>query len=387
MAHILYVTEGYCTHDRHFVAEMTKVGHEIWVLPCSGAAIRDDVPLPEGAIHRLPPLSEQNLLPGTIGWLTATLRFARVAKRISPDLIHAGPVQTSGFFAAVSGFHPLVIMSWGSDVLATPHKSVILKRITQFALKRADFAIADCEIVRRRISELGQMQANQIAMLTWGVDLNYFRPKTRVLGLREKWGWTGCKILISTRDFEPIHGTNILLKAFGRAHAARADIRLIMLGDGSLRKAAEEFVAANQLKAKVRFVGRVPEELLPDYFAESDLYVSATYCDGSSVSLLQAMACGLPAIVARGNGNNEWVTDGWNGWLYPAGDAEALSAKVLEALLDDAGRARAGIANIRIVSERADWMRNFTCVAKAYDQLLSTKRPLGREQHAQLQNW
>lgn len=131
---------------------------------------------------------------------------------------------------------------------------------------------------------------------------------------------------------------------------------------------------------------QVPESVLADYFAEADLYVSATSCDGSSISLLQAMACGLPAVVADAYGNREWVKPGENGWLFPPEDDQALAKAILQALAADDARRIAREANIRITRARADWGRNFPLILGAYEQLLAEKASREMRDHAQLQN-
>jgi len=278
------------------------------------------------------------------------------------------------------------MMSWGSDVLAAPDKSPWMRWITKFALRRADMALADCDAVRERISSLISLSDDRIVSFPWGIDLDVFRPKISELELRRKLGWEGCQIIVSTRAFELTHGTMIFLDAMKRVVARRSDVRVLLLGDGSLRGRVKTFIESNCLWDKIHVTGQVPEELLADYFAEADLYVSATCCDGSSISLLQAMGCGLPVIVTDGYGNREWVVHKENGWLYPAGNPEALAAATLEALDEDELRAAMGRANVAIVRARANWRFNFGKLLAAYDQLLLGTTAQEVKSYAQLPN-
>jgi len=261
------------------------------------------------------------------------------------------------------------MMSWGSDVLSFPDQSLAARRITEFALQRADMVIADCEAVCDRVGEFSIPQG-QIVCLPWGVNLKIFRPKTSTLSLRQRLGWTNCNIVVSARALEPTHNPLVLIDALRIVLSLRGDVRLLMLGDGSMKGAVQWLIEKHNLSEKVHLAGRVPESVIPDYFAESDLYICATGCDGSSISLLQAMACGLPAIVVDGYGNNEWIVHGENGWLYPADDSDVLARTILHAFGDDSGREVAGQMNIRITRVRADWDKNFFQVLSAYDELL-----------------
>lgn len=386
MAGILYVSEGYSTHDRRFLQKFTESGHEAWHLPCATNSVRYETrSLPEG-IHPLAPLSRGPVLPGHLDWFRAAMRFRRVMREVQPEIVHAGPVQTGGFVAALSGFHPLLIMSWGSDVLLAPETSAWMRWITKFTLRRADIVLGDCNAVRERISALGQVPEERIVTFPYGIDCDAFRPKISELNLRQKLGWEECLVVISTRSFEASYGTMIFLNAMRRVLAKRSDVSVLMLGDGSLRRQVEAFIEGSGLKGKIHLAGQVREDALADYFAEADLYVSAAYCDGSSISLLQAMGCGLPVIVTDGFGNREWVFHRKNGWLYPEGNVDALVATVLEALDDDEMRAAMGKASVAIVRSRANWELNFVKLLTAYDKLLFPTVVKEVKTYAQLSN-
>lgn len=366
MARVLYVSQGYCTHDRRFLERLVR-SHEMWFLPCEAISIRSDLSLPPG-IRTLAPLNHSELRPETSAWTVAIKRFQRIIREVSPDLVHAGPIQLGGFLTALADFHPALMMSWGSDVLMTPDRECSAKKIVQFSLQHCDMAIADCEVVRERIMSLGGVPPERIVTLPWGVDLKVFRPKRSSLGLRQRLEWRDCKVIISTRALEASHCPFIFLKAIKRILDERDDVRVLILGDGRLRNTVDSFIHKNDLPDRVHLASQVPESALADYFAEADLYVSAACCDGTSISLLQAMACGLPAVVANAYGNKEWVKNGENGWLFPPEDDQALAKAILQALADDDARRIAGEANIRIARGRADWERNFPLVLRAYEQ-------------------
>jgi glycosyltransferase involved in cell wall biosynthesis len=102
--------------------------------------------------------------------------------------------------------------------------------------------------------------------------------------------------------------------------------------------------------------------------------MSCAYSDGSSISLLEAMASGLPVIVTNGAGNQEWVSHGINGWLVPAGDIEAFVQSLL--MVADIGTVefeRISFANKEITRNQANWDKNFNLLLNAYDRIEKTK--------------
>jgi glycosyltransferase involved in cell wall biosynthesis len=92
--------------------------------------------------------------------------------------------------------------------------------------------------------------------------------------------------------------------------------------------------------------------------------------DGSSVSLMEALACGLPALVSDIPANREWVTDGVNGWLFPDGDVYALAAAILRAYDERMNLAEIGRAARAAAEEKADWKKNFQKLLEAYELAL-----------------
>ncbi|MFC1991138.1 glycosyltransferase [Chloroflexota bacterium] len=221
-----------------------------------------------------------------------------------------------------------------------------------------------------KIIHLTGYPVDRIIRLPWGVDLTQFHPAPSRLNLRDDLGWNDNKIIISTRSFEPIYGINIFLRAAVSVIEKAPEARFLMLGDGSLRPEVEKFIIEQNMGQIIHLTGRVRHDLLPDYFNEAYLYVSSSYSDGTSVSLLEAMACELPVVVTDLAANREWISQNINGWLVPVGDTQTLSSAMFEALEHmDKVRTMAK-ANLAVAREKADWNNNFTILLKAYERAI-----------------
>jgi L-malate glycosyltransferase len=377
MARVVYITQSYSPQDRGFLEKLVEV-HDVWLLPWTSEPRRSEVrPLPLG-VQVLPPLNDgRQARP--IKWALSLGHLRKHILEIRPDVIQAGPMQTGAFVAALSGFRPLIAMSWASDVLTLPDKRPWMEWVAQFTLRRAELVVVDCEVVRDRVLSLAPLRPDQVICFPWGIDLKVFRPAVSALQLRSRLGWKSNRVVISTRRFEPIQGTMIFLEAMLRVFPKCPDVRVLMVGDGSLRPQVEAFIARHRLKDRFYLPGQVPEPVLADYYNEADLYVSATYSDGASISLLQAMACGLPVIVTSGYGNLEWALHARNGWLYPAGDTQALAAALVEGLNDTAARSSMGRVNAAVVRERANWDENVQQLLLGYNRILNGRSaPAGK---------
>jgi glycosyltransferase involved in cell wall biosynthesis len=204
------------------------------------------------------------------------------------------------------------------------------------------------------------MPDESIVTFPWGIDLQHFNVTTF------KRSDVPTFTLLSTRGFESIYGIDVIARAFVIAARKRPELHLTLLGNGSQSAAIRQIFLIGAVYDRVLFPGHVSYSDLPSYYHNSDLYISASHSDGTSISLLEAFASGTPAIVSNIPGNQEWITPGENGWLFPDGDAEALASTILNAMdqrqiLPEMGR------KARMIAEaRANWEKNFPQLEKAY---------------------
>lgn len=371
---VLYFSPGTSVHDRRFLETIREGGHEALFLRLQDAAHPGSaISVPEGVqLLRWPagtPLAE-----GAIGIGPLLPAFRTILRDTRPDVVHAGPVPTCAFLAALAEAHPLLTMSWGSDVLPGVDQDGTWHRAVQTALQRADMVACDCNVVRRRIRELAQVPDERIVQFPWGVDLDRFAAGPDTLGLHDRTGWGNAEIVLSTRAWEPAYGIETLLEAFRIAHAEAPRLRLLILGGGSRAPQVDAFLREHGLLEMVFAPGSVHADEIQDRFRASSIYVSASLSDGTSVSLLEAMATALPVVVSDIPANREWVVPGENGWLAPVGDAGAFAGCLVEAVrASSVQRARMGRANRKVAEARGDWRKNSKILLRAYDRLAAER--------------
>jgi len=364
---ILYFSRDYTTHDHRFLSALAKTEHRVYYLRLEGGGqVFED--------RSLPPEIEQVQWAG--GSHPVILKdgfrllndLRRVIRWVKPDLIQAGPIQRSAFLVALVGFHPLVSMSWGYDLLHDAQINPLWHWATRYTLRHSAALVGDCDTIRQLAISYG-MPDDRIVTFPWGIDLHHFNLKTfksNDRSLIDDRTNVPTFSILSTRGFEPIYGIDVIARAFVIAARKRTDLRLTLLGNGSQSAAIRKILLIGAVYDRVLFPGHVSFSDLPSYYHNADLYISASHSDGTSISLLEAFACGTPAIVPDIPGNREWITPGENGWLFPDGNTEALASAILNAIdqqqkLPEMGR------KARLLAEaRADWERNFPQLKKAY---------------------
>lgn len=366
---VLYVSRSYTTHDRRFLSVLAG-RHEVSFLRCEEEGPSYEArPFPAG-VRDVPWGRRSAGTAGPLDALAAAPAFARVIEVVRPDLVQAGPVQTWGFMVALQDRKPLVLMSWGRDLLVDSDRDELWRWTTAYSLSRCALLVCDSVAVRERARSFGLVDDERVLTFPWGIDLTAFAPGADGAHVRARYGWEDALIVISTRSLEPIYGVDAVIDAFRLARVREPRLRLLLLGDGNLRAEVAAAISAAGLDSSVAQVGAVPNELLPDHFRAADVYVSGSRTDGSSVSLLEAMATGLPVVVSDVPGNREWVRHGVNGWLVPVGDVSALADRMLEAAR--LGRdARVGMAdaNRSAMEARADQSVTFRALVDAYERI------------------
>jgi L-malate glycosyltransferase len=366
---ILYLTDNDSVHNRRFLEKLVCAGYEMWSWNLAGTQ-------PPG--NGLPSVVQSVVSTKTIDRSASTgqyrelvPQFQSVVKQLRPALVHAGPIQSGGYLAALADFHPLLLMSWGSDLLIEAERNSEWKQATEFTLQKADAFFCDCDAVRQRANNFRMFSDSQVVQFPWGVKQGVFSPVGPLPPADRFERKAGTTTFIYTRSYDPLYGTDVLLDAFRRARSTNPSLRLLLLGKGSQDQGIRSFVQACGLNDAVSLLGPQPAEELPMWFRAADAYISCAKSDGTSISLLEAMATGLPVVVTDIPSNREWVAEPENGWLAPAGSPEGVAHRMLQvANLTVQARKTISERNQRIVAERADWDKNFPRLLQMYERLV-----------------
>ena len=320
-ADCVYASASWGLHDLRWTNALRELGHEpaVVVLGRDAGAVEFRTAVADAA---------QAALPVLAGPLTTVTRLLHVGR----DL-------------------PRVVgLSWGFDL----HE--LQAQADAAWLAGLSGLVVDSDATMQIALQAG-MQKSQLTFLPWGVDLDLFTPEGPMFDLSPLQLDPGTRLLLSMRAHEPIYRIGEIIDAFAQVHRDHEDLVLLIGHSGSLTEELQAQVGRLDLDAAVRFIDSVPESEVAELMRVCAGYVSASEVDGTSVTLLQAMACGTPVIASDSPGNLSWVSPN-TGILFHVGSVTQQAAAISQALTMDVTRRTD--AALTLVRTRADWHANLS---------------------------
>jgi colanic acid/amylovoran biosynthesis glycosyltransferase len=267
-------------------------------------------------------------------------QFSSVLKKFRPEMLHAHfatePTAAARGLATELGV-PFTFTAHGYDVYRRPP--------ADFA-DRADAAgalVTVSEANARYIAETFVVPMARIRVIPCGVDMAHFRPQPRR---------TEPPNIVCVARLRPVKNLGLLLEACASLQARGLAFRCVLVGDGPIRDELEATRTRLGLTQLVELVGAAEQTEVLAWWQRAAVAVLTSESEGMPVCLMEAAACGVPAVATAVGGIPELVEDGVTGLLVLPGDARAL-AEALERLLRDREfRARLGAAARRRAEER-----------------------------------
>ena len=364
---ICYVAGIGSIHTQRWVKYFANQGHEVHVITMGSSEVHD---IKNVTFHELGRIRlEIRFISYGVNLLFYAIQIRKLMREIKPEIIHAHYIMSWGFLGMLSGFHPFILTSWGSDVLIDPKRYPLLRFLFKRTLAKADLITCSGEHMIPRMVELGASE-NKINIIYFGVDTQTFSPTHRSDVKKGELGISGSPTIISLRNLKPIYDVESLIKAVPLVLAKVPEAKFLIAGDGEQRDYLKGLAQSLGVSDSIRFVGWISNNELPKYLASADIYVSTSLSDGLAVSTTEAMACGLPVIITDFGDNKRWVEDGVNGFLVPLHDPEALASRIIYLLHNEYDRIRFGRTNRQIIEGRNNYEREMGKMGELYERLI-----------------
>ncbi|HEX9912787.1 MAG TPA: glycosyltransferase family 4 protein, partial [candidate division Zixibacteria bacterium] len=209
------------------------------------------------------------------------------------------------------------------------------------------------------------VEKDKIVLAPMGVEQKLLKERKDYLKDKEE------IIILSIRSLEPVYDLKTLIKAVPLITSqTHKKLRFWIIGEGSQKEVLVKLSSDLRIEKNIEFKGYVSREELENCLQKADIYVSTSLSDSTSVSLLEAMASGLVPVVSDIPGNREWIEEGKNGFLFPAGDYKALAQKIVQVINDFKDSENLRMENQKIIKERALWEENMKMIENKFLELL-----------------
>ncbi len=192
-----------------------------------------------------------------------------------------------------------------------------------------------------------------------GVDIDKFKPGERDLNLAASLGLKESKVIITVGRVVGWKGLQVLMDTLPAIKKVIPDVSWVIVGGGEYLDVLQIKCREMKLEDSVIFVGEIPHERLPEYISLADVMVQPSIAEEAfGITLVEAMACGIPAIGSRLGGIPEIIIDRQTGFLVTPRDREALAGAVIKILEDDDLRRSYGASARERVVEHFTWAAN-----------------------------
>lgn len=341
------------TWSRETAIKLASLGHEVHAVDfereVEGNYLRARDDIHSAGIARLKrAIAGIHTIPGkSISQLRYALyapRLAKIFRQIRGEVLLT---LWGGGFAAIaylSRIRPYAVFVGGGDILRV---SGMQKRISSLALSRASVVFANGGHFGQCAKEFAPKAS--VVPLYYGIDPGRFTP-----GKPSPEPVT----IVCTRGFSRPYNNAYIIEALASMPAGTPDFRLVFTSAGELLEETKRFAdrtLSPEIRRRVEFLNGVTDDALLENLQYAHIYTSASAYDGTSISLLEALSCGLFPVLSDIPANREWIDQkAENGMLVPLENPAAYGSALTQAILDSGLRSHAAVFNRRAILERAD---------------------------------
>lgn len=236
------------------------------------------------------------------------------------------------------------------------------------AARFTDHVVAVAEPIRAYLTGRAKVNGDKVSVILNGVDTNQFTPAVSAGALRARLAITNAPLIGNVARLAPIKNHALLIDAFALLRERIPEARLAIVGDGALRAELQMRIDALRLDAHAFLLGEVRDTAA--VYRDLDLFVLSSTIEGTSMSILEAMASGACVVATAVGGNPDLLGHGRYGVLVPSENPAALAAAMFDLLRDPGRRQRLAAAARAHVAERY----SESAMIGAYEELYRGQR-------------
>jgi glycosyltransferase involved in cell wall biosynthesis len=352
---ICFLGDGGSTHIIRWLEYFVNKNYEVHLITFSNSKLLESLSHRNNFHLHVMGNIRINSSGGNWRYIFYLMKIRVLIKKINPNIINAHYITSYGFMAALLDQKRLILSAWGSDILIAPQKNFIYRYITKYSLKKARIITSDSEYMTKIIEKYTN---NKVITVPMGVD--------EVLCNMKRKEHNNEITILSLRTIDKNCNIDIIIKAFKKFSTVYDNSKLIITNSGSELGNIKELIYKLGINNKVEFKGFVKREDLIKLLLSSNIYVSIPSSDSTSVTLLEAMACGIIPIVSNIHANCEWIINNYNGLIIDQNDDDMLYKTLIKATEDRFLKQSCMVENRKIILHRAIWKNNMEIIESEY---------------------
>lgn len=259
---------------------------------------------------------------GGKGYYANALQLSALMKLHKIEVLNAHYVSGYGTLARESRYQPLAVSVWGSDIYDFPQKNIINRKLIEKNLANAKLIMSTSRCMAEETAKY--ITNKRIVVTPFGVDAGSFVPSPKKNELDDV-----VRIGIVKSISEP-YGIDVLLRAYKIvADSSNKKTELHIYGDGDLLEEMKALSVDLKISDKVFFHGRIKHSGVPIALQSLDIFCAPSLKESFGVSVIEAMATGLPCVTSDAPGLAEVMENGATGFVVTAGNYEGLAEKII----------------------------------------------------------
>lgn len=289
-------------------------------------------------------------------------KLKEIITQFQPSIVHVHQANSVALLTgkALKRKFPLVVTTWGSDVLVLPKQNWIKKKIAQKALSYANTVTADASFMEKAIVDLAPF--SKVVIANFGIELSEGLNTDEINQKQD--------VIYSNRLHYSLYNIHLIIEGFAEFIKTHPTWKLIIAGRGDLTDDLKELAKKQLPVESYEFVGFIKKEQNYQYYKTSKIWISIPESDGTAVSLLEAMHFGCIPVVSDLPANNEWIsshTHSQNGIIVKTSvsaaltEASHLNSNEVYSINEDIIQSKASVESMRILYTKLynDLIENF----------------------------
>lgn len=298
----------------------------------------------------------------------------RIIKKNGTELIHAHWIIPQGIVAFIlKKFFkiPYIITVHGSDIFGL--KNSFLTKAKKNILINADYITAVSNAIKDEIIRIINTNKN-ISVVPMGVDLSLFNPDKYDETIKKNHQIKGPLLLFVGR-LEDIKGIKYLIKSMLKIIKKSPNAKLLIIGEGPIKKNLEELINNLKLNKSVLLIGALSHEELPKYYSTSDFFISPSiktksgHVEGFGLTLVEASLSGSLIIGTKTGGIQDIIEDKKTGFLVEENNSESIADKVIQLLKNKSLYKKVKSNGRNINLKKFSWENSVSSFSKIYNQI------------------